>query len=126
VVQVVFSPDTAPACFSLAEEIRSEYVLAVKGSVHPRPLGTENPRLKTGSIEVQAQNAWILNTARTPPFYIEDNIDVDETVRLKYRYLDLRRPELQRNMVFRHRQLRQCAIFSMHMVFWRSRHRCLP
>lgn len=103
VVQVVFSPDTAPACFSLAEEIRSEYVLAVKGSVHPRPLGTENPRLKTGSIEVQAQNAWILNTARTPPFYIEDNIDVDETVRLKYRYLDLRRPELQRNMVFRHR-----------------------
>lgn len=103
IVQVVFSPDTALECFSKAEEIRSEYVLAVSGTVRRRPSGTENPRLKTGHIEVLAQNAWILNTAKTPPFYIEDNVDVDETVRLKYRYLDLRRPELQQNIILRHR-----------------------
>ncbi|NMA54685.1 MAG: aspartate--tRNA ligase [Firmicutes bacterium] len=101
-VQVVFSPDTA-VCFTLAEKIRSEYVLAVKGYVCQRPAGTENPRLKTGFIELEAKDAWILNTAKTPPFYIEDNTTVDETVRLKYRHLDLRRPKLQQNLAIRHR-----------------------
>lgn len=102
-VQVVFSPELAPEYFPLAEKVRGEYVLAVKGRVQKRPLGTENPDLETGTIELQVQVAQVLNRAKTPPFYIEDDIDVDETVRLKYRHLDLRRPKLQKNMVLRHR-----------------------
>ncbi len=102
-VQVVFSPDTAPGCFSRAETIRGEYVLAIRGTIRLRPSGTENPRLNTGTVEVMAQDLWILNTAKTPPFYIEDKVDVDEKVRLRHRYLDLRRPELQRNILLRHR-----------------------
>ncbi|MGI6128573.1 MAG: aspartate--tRNA ligase [bacterium] len=102
-VQVVFSPDTAPETFHKAEMVRNEYVLAVKGVVRRRPAGTENAHLKTGTIEVLAKDMWVLNAAKTPPFYIEDNVDVDEMVRLRYRYLDLRRPELQQNMLIRHK-----------------------
>ncbi|NLG86462.1 MAG: aspartate--tRNA ligase, partial [Firmicutes bacterium] len=101
-VQVVFSPDTVPDAFHKAEEVRSEYVLAVRGVVEQRPRGTENPHLKTGKVELRADSIWILNAAKTPPFYIEDNVDVDETVRLKYRYLDLRRHKLQQNIIIRH------------------------
>jgi len=93
IVQIVFSPDLTPEAFAKAGNVRSEYVLAVVGLVEKRPEGTENPNLPTGEIEVRAQEIRILNKAKTPPFYIEDGVNVDENIRLRYRYLDLRRPE---------------------------------
>ncbi|MDK2785019.1 MAG: aspartyl-tRNA synthetase [Bacillota bacterium] len=103
IVQVVFSPQESEEAFHLAEQVRNEYVLAVRGTVRRRPEGTANPKLSTGEIEVIAETVWVLNQAKTPPFYIEENVDVDESVRLRYRYLDLRRPELKRNLMLRHR-----------------------
>jgi len=102
-VQVVFSQEVDVDSFKKAESVRSEYVLAVRGVVKARNEATVNPNMVTGAIEVYASELRILNAAKTPPFYIQDNIDVDETVRLKYRYLDLRRPEMQRNLMLRHR-----------------------
>ena len=87
IVQVVFSPELIGDDFSLAEAVRNEFVLAVKGTVRPRPEGTVNPKMATGEIDVYASELRILNKAKTPPFYIEDNLSVDENVRLKYRYL---------------------------------------
>ncbi len=103
IVQVVFSPDVAAEAFSKAEGVRSEYVLAVKGVVRQREAGTVNENMATGQIEVSGVELRILNASKTPPFYIQDNIDVDETLRLKYRYLDLRRPEMQGNFILRHK-----------------------
>jgi len=102
-VQVVFSQGVDIDSFKKAETVRSEYVLAVRGIVKARDVATINPNMATGEIEVFATELRILNAAKTPPFYIQDNIDVDENVRLKYRYLDLRRPEMQRNLMLRHR-----------------------
>lgn len=102
-MQVVFNPETSSEAFSLAERLRNEYVLSITGRVIARPEGTINPNLATGEIEVLADSAVILSESKTPPIYIEEGIDADETVRLKYRYLDLRRPELQRNLITRHR-----------------------
>lgn len=102
-VQVVFSPDVDSDAFHLAEQVRSEYVVAVQGAVRERPEGTENPNLVTGKVEVYARKLAVLNRAKTPPFYIEDGIEVDEVLRLKYRYLDLRRPEMKNNIMMRHR-----------------------
>lgn len=93
IVQVVFNPETPN--FATAERVRSEFVVSILGRVRLRPEGSTNPNLPTGDIEIVAEQLEILNTAKTPPFYIQDDVDVDETVRLKYRYLDLRRPELQ-------------------------------
>ena len=106
IVQVVFSPEVDKEAFYLAEQIRGEYVVAVKGKVQKRPEGTENPDLKTGQVEVYARQMEVLNSSKTPPFYIEDGIDVDETLRLRYRYLDLRRPEMQQNIMLRHRMVK--------------------
>jgi len=92
-VQVVFDPDDAET-FGLAERVRSEYVLRVTGRVRRRPAGTENTNMRTGQIEVFGQSLEILNTAKTPPFQLDDD-DVGEDVRLRYRYIDLRRPEMQ-------------------------------
>jgi len=103
IVQVVFSPQQAGDTFTRAESIRNEYVLAVIGEVTARPEGTENPNLATGKVEVVARELRILNRAKTPPFYIEDGVEVDENVRLRYRYLDLRRPEMQKALILRHR-----------------------
>ncbi|MGB4170502.1 MAG: aspartate--tRNA ligase [bacterium] len=102
IVQVVLSPEVDEEAFHRGEEVRSEYVLAVRGTVSVRPEGTENPNLATGQVEVYAEELQILNRAKTPPFYIEEGIKVDENVRLKYRYLDLRRPDMQRNLIIRH------------------------
>lgn len=102
-VQVVFSPEVAEEAFQKAEGVRNEYVLAVAGRVNIRPEGTLNPNMDTGEIEVYAHTLRVLNRAKTPPFYIEDNIDVDENLRLRYRYLDLRRPEMQQAIMMRHR-----------------------
>lgn len=102
-VQVVFSPDVNETAFRKAETVRTEYVLAVRGKIRLRDADTVNPNMTTGEIEVDGSELRVLNAAKTPPFYIQDDIDVDETVRLKYRYLDLRRPEMQKNLILRHR-----------------------
>lgn len=102
-IQVVFNPEVDTDAFHLAEQVRSEFVVAVRGAVRERPEGTENPNLITGKIEVYARELLVLNRAKTPPFYIEDGIDVDEVLRLKYRYLDLRRSEMKNNIMMRHR-----------------------
>ena len=102
IVQVVFNPETSPQCHRVASEIRSEYVVRVDGKVAPRPSGTENPKLATGEIEVVAQEAEILNPSKTPPFYINEDNEVDESLRLRYRYLDLRRPRMRANLLLRH------------------------
>jgi len=99
--QVVFHEDVDPAVHNRAEEVRPEYVVAVEGKVAPRGQAAVNPNLATGAVEVVASKIWILNESRTPPFPMEDQVDVAEEVRLKYRYVDLRRPRMQRNMILR-------------------------
>ena len=102
ITQVVFNPLVDKKIHAKAHAIRNEYVLAVRGKVDPRTADMVNPKLKTGEIEVAVTELKILNTAKTPPFLIEDEIDVSETVRLKYRHLDLRRSEMQKNLILRH------------------------
>ncbi len=102
VVQIVFNTEVDEETHKKAHHIRGEYVIAVKGTVNKRPEGTENPDLKTGEVEVITKELKILNEAIVPPFLIEDNSDVNENVRLKHRYLDLRRPSLQKNLILRH------------------------
>ncbi len=103
IVQVVFNPEINPEAHEKAQSIRSEFVIGVRGNIVLRPHGTENPKLKTGEIEVVAKDLKILNVSKTPPFLIEDEEDVAENTRLKYRYLDLRRPKLQKNLILRHK-----------------------
>ena len=103
IVQVVFNPDTSKLCHEIASEMRNEYVVRVSGEVALRPRGTENPKLPTGDIEVIAHNTDILNPSKTPPFYINEDIEVEESLRLKYRYLDLRRTRMKENLLLRHR-----------------------
>ena len=102
-VQVVFDPRVSEECHAVAEEVRPEYVLAVAGSVRLRPEGTQNPDMPTGEVEVVASDIEVLNASRTPPFEIRDDTNVDEKVRLSYRFLDLRRDEMQAAMKLRHR-----------------------
>jgi aspartyl-tRNA synthetase len=102
-VQVVFNPEISPASHAEAQRIRSEYVLAVKGKVRRRPAGMENPDLPSGGIEVMAHDLEILNEAKTPPFVLDGAAEISENVRLRYRYLDLRRPEIQKNLFLRSR-----------------------
>ncbi|BAH42867.1 aspartyl-tRNA synthetase [Brevibacillus brevis NBRC 100599] len=101
IVQIVFNPEYNKEAWEAADKVRSEYVLVVKGKVVNRAPEAVNPKLKTGEVEVHISEIEILNDAKTPPFLIEDEIDVDEQVRLKYRYLDLRRPEMQRSLLLR-------------------------
>ncbi|HRQ39739.1 MAG TPA: aspartate--tRNA ligase [Chloroflexota bacterium] len=104
--QVVIDAGRTADGFKLAEQVRSEYVLQIKGTVSPRPAGQENPNLPTGAIEVLAEEVIILNPAKTPPFLIDRDENVDESLRLKYRYLDLRRERLQRNLTIRHKAIK--------------------
>jgi len=101
-VQVTCDAQGAPAAHNVINTARGEYVIQVRGVVRPRPAGLTNPNLPTGEIEVVAEFASILNEARTPPFYINEDVEIDEALRLKYRYLDLRRPAMQQNIVLRH------------------------
>ncbi len=105
-VQLVFDQQQGRDLFQSAESLRSEYVIAVKGEVLRRSRETINPSLPTGEIEVQVNSMEILNASKTPPFYIEDNINVDENLRLRYRYLDLRRPEMLKRLELRHRAVK--------------------
>ncbi|MCM8761403.1 MAG: aspartate--tRNA ligase [Candidatus Omnitrophica bacterium] len=103
ITQVVFNPQSNAKLHAQAESLRSEFVVRVTGTVERRPTGTENPKISTGSIEVHAKALEVLNPSATPPFEIDDNIAVTEESRLKYRYLDLRRPQMQRNLRLRHK-----------------------
>jgi len=103
ITQVVFNPDLNREVHEKAHAIRSEFVIGITGKVEKRPEGMTNPNLKTGEIEVFATELKILNPANTPPFLIEDTVDVSENVRLKYRHIDLRRPNIQKNLILRHR-----------------------
>ncbi|MBW2037089.1 MAG: aspartate--tRNA ligase [Deltaproteobacteria bacterium] len=103
ITQVVFNPEYNKAVHKKAHAIRNEFVLAVEGSVTKRPEGMVNPKLKTGDIDVIASELRILNQSQTPPFVIEDRTQVSEEIRLRYRYLDMRRPVLQKNLALRHR-----------------------
>jgi aspartyl-tRNA synthetase len=100
-VQVVFNPELNPAVHQEAHRIRSEYVLAVQGKVRKRPEGMANPDLKTGEVEVMIDELEILNESKTPPFVLDAGEEISENVRLKYRYLDLRRPEIQKKIMLR-------------------------
>ncbi len=103
IVQVVFNPENAPAAHGIASAARAEYVLEIEGTVSPRPTGTENPDLPTGAIEVVADRVEVLNASLPLPFSVAEEGNVDEAVRLTYRYLDLRRPRMASNLVLRHK-----------------------
>jgi len=100
-VQIVFNPAFSGDALRIADRARNEYVLAVTGTVVERDAETVNPNLATGEIEVRITEIEIMNAAKNPPFFIEDGIEIDESLRLKYRYLDLRRPEMQRTLMLR-------------------------
>ncbi len=103
ITQIVFNPEISKEVHEIAHKLRAEFVIAIEGEVSPRPEGTVNPKLPTGEIEVIVKKVEILSPAKTPPFIIEDRIEVSENLRLKYRYLDLRRPKMQKNIVIRHK-----------------------
>ncbi|MGG1677536.1 aspartate--tRNA ligase [Neobacillus sp. NRS-1170] len=111
IVQVVFNPDLSKEALEAAEKIRNEYVLDIVGTVVAREAGTINENLKTGKIEVQAEVVTIINEAKTPPFMITDNTDASEDVRLKYRYLDFRRPVIFETLKMRHQVTREIRNF---------------
>jgi len=102
IIQLALDPDRDPEAHAKAEQVRNEYVLAVRGKVSPRPAGTVNPKMKTGEVEVEVSELLILNRSETPPFMLDEYSEVAENIRLKYRYLDLRRPALQSNLLMRH------------------------
>lgn len=102
-VQVVFNPEKSKECHDIASRLRNEYVIRTGGEVTLRPPGTENTKLASGDIEIIADSIEILNESKTPPFYINEDAEVDENLRLKYRYLDLRRPRMKENLILRHR-----------------------
>jgi len=110
-IQVVANPAAAPAAHEAALAVRPEWVIQIEGEVRRRPAGMENPGLVTGEIEVDVRRLVVLNPARTPPFPINEETDVDEMVRLKYRYLDLRRERMRRNLTLRHRVIKYIRDF---------------
>ncbi len=111
IVQAVANPDVAPEAHVVAQQVRSEYVLQVKGVVRARPEGLTNPDMPTGEVEVVAYDVRILNPAKTPPFYVYNDKPVDEALRLKYRYLDLRRQRMQHKLILRHRVVKYIRDF---------------
>jgi aspartyl-tRNA synthetase len=101
ITQIVFRSESDKVLLDRAAQIRSEYVIAVEGEVEMRSADTINPAIATGEVEIVVEKLWILNTSKTPPFPLEDSVDVNEEIRLKYRYVDLRRPRMQRNIILR-------------------------
>ena len=103
ILQVVLNRETVPEAHARAEELRSEYVVAVEGKIVQRAPQTFNPSIPTGEVELAAERLYILNDARTPPFAVEDDVATAEDTRLRYRFVDLRRPKMQANIILRHR-----------------------
>ncbi|TET84812.1 MAG: aspartate--tRNA ligase, partial [Anaerolineales bacterium] len=118
IVQVVINPETSTSAHDVAETVRNEWVVQVEGVVQQRPAGMENPALPTGQVEVDADKIKVLNPARTPPFPINEETEVEEMIRLKYRYLDLRRPRMQRILELRHRIVKYIRDFLDERGFW--------
>ncbi|HXZ94929.1 MAG TPA: aspartate--tRNA ligase, partial [Dehalococcoidia bacterium] len=106
IVQIVFDPQTSQEAYQVADALRSEYVVQVIGEVAVRPKGTENRKLVTGDIEVIAKEAVMLNPSKTPPFYISEDEEVEESLCLKNRYLYLRRPRMKDNLLLRHKMIK--------------------
>jgi len=102
ITQIVFNPEFDPEVHAKAHQLRSEWVLAVRGTVFRRPADMENPKLTTGAIEILSNELRILNTSETPPFPLDEDVEVSDNLRLQYRYLDLRRPEMAANLLMRH------------------------
>lgn len=118
IVQIVADPDTSPEAHALAESTRPEWVIQARGKVRARPDGMQNPALPTGQIEVEIIELNVLNPAKTPPFLINEEVEVDEMLRLKHRYLDLRHERLQRNLELRHQVVKFIRDFLSEMGFW--------
>jgi aspartyl-tRNA synthetase len=106
IVQIAFNPEISESCHKVANRMRSEFVVRVSGEVAKRPPGTENLKLPTGEVEVTAHDVEILNPSRTPPFYINEDVEVEENLRLRYRYLDLRRAGMRDNLMLRHQAVK--------------------
>lgn len=118
IVQLVANPESSAEVHQIFETVRNEWVVKVEGVVRRRPAGMKNPGLPTGEVEIEAEKVEVLNPARTPPFPINDETEVDEMVRLKYRYLDLRRPRMQRNLELRHKLVKFIRDFLDDRGFW--------
>lgn len=118
IVQVVFNPDIDNESFKKADSLRSEYVVAVRGKVESRPEGNVNLELKTGEIEINGVEIEVLDSAKTPPFIINDDIDVSEELRLKHRYIDLRRPKMKNIIGLRHRVMKETRDYLDEQGFW--------
>jgi len=117
-VQVVFNPNLDDDAFAKANQLRSEFVIAIEGIVEARPDGNINPDLSTGEIEIKCVDLRILDVAKTPPIQVEDDLDVGEDLRLKYRYLDLRRPKMQKIMGLRHQIMKTVRDYLDNNNFW--------
>ena len=111
IVQVVFNPDNAQDIHAIAESLRNEWVVQVTGTVTARPEGTENPNMATGEVEVSTEQVRVLNESKTPPFYINEESEVDELIRMKYRFLDLRRQSMRDTIIMRHEVVRYIRNF---------------
>ena len=117
-IQVVFNPETNAEAHAQAQDLRGEWVVQIAGAVGPRPEGTENPKLATGEIEVSAASLTVLNQAKTPPFNINEDAAVDESLRLQYRYLDLRRDRMQANLGLRRKVVKYIRDYLDERDFW--------
>ena len=117
IVQTVFDPDDEEI-FELAENLRAEYVVSVKGEVTKRPEGNINPEMETGEVEIEVEKLEILDEAETPPFHVENSVDVSEDLRLKYRYIDLRRPFMKKIMKLRHKAMKKTRDYLVENDFW--------
>ena len=117
IVQVVYDPDT-PSSFAVADRVRNEFVLRVRGRVRRRPAGTENPDMKTGEVEVLGETLAVLNESATPAIQLDEHVEVGEEVRLRYRYLDLRRPQMQERLRLRARAASVTRRFLEEEGFW--------
>jgi aspartyl-tRNA synthetase len=118
IVQVVANPELSPESHAAAVDVRNEWVIQVEGTVRARPQGMQNPDMPTGEVEVLVENLVVLNPAKTPPFTINEESSVDEMVRLKYRYLDLRRERMQHNLQFRHQVIKYIRDALDRQGFW--------
>ena len=117
IAQVVVNPATSPEAHAVAEQLRAEWVVSITGRVEKRPEGTENPSLATGAVEVHASRTQVLNPSKTPPFYVNEEQEVDEALRLSHRYLDLRREGMKGNLVLRHKVVKFIRDFLDHRGF---------
>ena len=117
IVQVTCDKESNPEAHAVLNGVRAEYVVQVTGTVQARPEGLANPNIPTGEVEVVATSAAVLNEARTTPFYINEDVELDEALRLKYRYLDLRRPAMQKNIILRHQVVNLIRTFMNEHAF---------